>query len=115
MEEYTLLLNLKCIELGIIQLGDISGTSIRDQLRSLSPEDRRNASRKIKKLTKKAINKFARSREQKQLWLKNAGFAQNNLRKSSSFKAYQRRRLELVKRLLLSDITKDTHAWPYSY
>ena len=53
MSPEEMMLNLVCLDRGIVQLNDIS--SIQKQFEALSPSERRKVSRKIRKLAKKFI------------------------------------------------------------
>ena len=72
MLDSDLILNLVCIEKGIIQLSDVE--SAEKQFQSLSQADKRTASRKIKKLAKKYISTFISSERQIYSAMKAAGF-----------------------------------------
>ena len=53
MSPEEMMLNLVCLDRGIVQLNDIS--SVQKQFEALSPSERRKVSRKIRKLAKKFI------------------------------------------------------------
>ena len=72
MLDSDLILNLICIEKGIIQLSDVE--SAEKQFQSLSQADKRTASRKIKKLAKKYISTFVSGERQIHAALRAAGF-----------------------------------------
>jgi len=53
MSPEEMMLNLLCLDIGIVQLSDTE--SIKKQFEALSPSDRRKASRKIRKIAKRFI------------------------------------------------------------
>ena len=104
MQEFTVLLNLKSVESGIIQLGDLSSRSVNEQFSSLSPSEKRSVSRKLRKLAKKAIKKFAVSPEHRSRMCLSCGFGSTEDR-VYKFKTAQ---LFLARRLLISQISEDS-------
>lgn len=108
MQDFTLLLDLKCIDAGIIQLSNLSRTAVDKQFKSLNSENSRRTSRKIKKLAKKAIRAFAADEVLKLKMMKNCGFGSRSDNISKTKKRIQRRiRLQLVRRLLIQEVLEE--------
>ena len=106
MEEFAILLDLKCVELGIPQLSDSSLKSITSQFNTLSKEERRKTSRKIRKLSKKAIRRFSSTAAHAYRLKVGCGFLQPTDETSLPKSLTTRRRINLVKRLLVSEIRR---------
>lgn len=105
MHDLRLLLDLKCIENGIIQLSNCSRQSIAKQMRSLSPETRRTTLRKTKKLAKKAIKRFSQNPEQANRMMRNCGFLDSGNQRTPKQQRYiQNRRFDIVRRLFIVEV-----------
>ena len=97
MLDSDLILNLICIEKGIIQLSDVD--SAEKQFQSLTKAEKRIASRKIKKLAKKYITTFISGERQIYSAMKSAGFIDAKLGKKNR-KRYEKTRLVFAKQYL---------------
>ena len=108
MQDFTLLLDLKCIDAGIIQLSNFSFSAIEKQFKSLDSRKSRQVSRKIKKLAKKAIKALSHDDAVKLKMMKDCGFGARNCNVSRTKKRHQRRnRLHLVRRLFTQEVLGD--------
>ena len=58
MDSEELIVNIQCIEHGIVPLAGVNHDHVETSLSALSNEDRRKCTRKFRKLLKKAINFF---------------------------------------------------------
>jgi hypothetical protein len=59
MQTDNLIINLACLDMGIVPLCDGAPGHLGNSLNSLSPQDRRAATRKFRKLLKRVIHKRA--------------------------------------------------------
>lgn len=92
-----LVLNLFCLDKGIIQLSDLDAAE--KQFASLSPSEKRAVSRKLKKLSKKYIRSTTNPGPGRQAALRAAGFLEAKPGYRNR-KKYERIRLVFVKRYL---------------
>jgi hypothetical protein len=101
-----MMLNLACLDKGIVQLNDIA--SVQKQFDALNPPERRKVSRKIRKLAKKFIRKssvgFERTARYK---MSAAGFCSTADRNRKLRERYNRVKVLYVRRLLMNLITKE--------
>ena len=100
MSPEEMMLNLLCLDKGIVQLSDLE--SIKKQFEALPPSERRKASRKIRKLAKKFIKStsFEVHRERK---MHAAGFGFEDPPRSSFHKErYNKIKALYARRLLVS-------------
>ena len=105
MSPEEMMLNLACLEKGIVQLNDV--TSIQKQFDALDPAERRKVSRKIRKLAKKFIRKssagFEGTLKQK---MAAAGFCDDINRTRKLRERYDKVKVLYVRRLLM-DLIND--------
>lgn len=101
-----MILNLFCLDKGIIQLNDIS--SVQKQFDALDPDERRRVSRKIRKLAKKFIQKstlgFEEITQQKR---SSAGLSEDAPRSRRLREKYNRIKVLYARRLLLKMISDE--------
>lgn len=64
VEEQDLLVNLCCIEAGIVPVCGVDDQHIRTTLENMSKKEKRAATRKFRKLLKKAVKLMARSKSE---------------------------------------------------
>ncbi len=101
-----MMLNLACLDKGIIQLNDIK--SVQKQFDALDSQERRRVSRKIRKLAKKFIRKstvgFEHVARQKRAA---AGLCEDSLRSRRLRERYNRTKVLYARRLILEMINDE--------
>ena len=116
-KEAQILLDMLCLEKGIVQLQNVSSEVLDAQFESLSPEERRAVHRKIRKMAKKAIRLLARrgrpNKEYEQTLLKTCGLAPFSGGSIKARENARRTRMVLIRRMLLSELSdRSDNDWP---
>ena len=108
-KEAQILLDMLCLEKGIIQLQNVSSEALNAQFESLPPEDRRVVHRKIRKMAKKAIRFIAHqgrpNKKYEQTLLKTCGLAPFSGGSIKAREQARRTRIVLIRRMLLSELS----------
>ena len=101
------MLNLLCLDEGIVQLSDLR--SVDKQFEALSSSERRKVNRKIRKLAKKYISKSFRGRKDTVIESrrKAAGLSESSERSRSKMSNYNKVKIIYVKRLLLERVLEE--------
>lgn len=106
-EATSILLDMLCLENGIIQLTDMSQEVIDLQFESLPPAERRAVHRKLRKLAKKSIGKkvLKLRSNTREMYRKNlnrtCGFLEHSDGSIQDRKSHRRSRIAMVRALLL--------------
>jgi hypothetical protein len=112
MNRFSILLDLKCAELKIPQLSDSSRTSIICQFDTLSVAQRRETARKIRKLSKKAIQALFKGDARRWAMI-DCGFLlpPDALHRHPRF-LIERNRINIVRTFLATEISASLHTSP---